>query len=181
MNSAEYDLLVEDIRADGVRVPITLYEGKILDGRHRYKAAKKCSAKLTDLIFTTLPPLADPLAFVVGANLHRRHLNESQRAMIAATVAKMKRGDNQHTPEPAVDTAKAAKMLNVSEKSVTRARAVVDKGSDELQALVLSGKAKLGAVEDIVNNVPKEQQAQSWKDKKMASQRRQRPTRNSLT
>jgi hypothetical protein len=88
--------------------------------------------------------------------------------MVAATVAKVKRGDNQHTPgAAAVDTAKAAKMLNVSEKSVTRARALVNKGSPELQELVRKGEAKLGAVHEVLDK-PKDEQVKSWKEKHRA-------------
>jgi ParB-like chromosome segregation protein Spo0J len=165
MNSAEFDLLAEDIKLNGVRVPITLYEGKILDGRHRYKAASKFSIPLKEENFTRLPSTVDPLAFVVGANLHRRHLSDNQRALVAATITNMRRGDNQHTTAGAVDTAKAAKMLNVSEKSVTRARALVDKGSPQLQQLVREGKAKLGAVQEVLDKPPAEQ-VKSWKAKK---------------
>ena len=34
----------------------------------------------------------DDLAFMLSANLHRRHLNESQWAMVAANIANLKRG-----------------------------------------------------------------------------------------
>jgi hypothetical protein len=35
MSNDEFSALVEDIRTNGLRVPIVLHEGAILDGRHR--------------------------------------------------------------------------------------------------------------------------------------------------
>ena len=35
----------------------------------------------------------DPVAFVIRHNLHRRHLNETQRAVIASKIANMKIGN----------------------------------------------------------------------------------------
>src|SRR4051812_1459658 len=39
LEGAEFEEVVEDVRAHGVREAIWLYEGKILEGRNRYRAA----------------------------------------------------------------------------------------------------------------------------------------------
>lgn len=66
----------------------------------------------------------------------RRHLDESQRAMVAAKLATLGRGGdrgNQHTggkaPIGALPEHEAAARLNVGERSVQRARAVLERGS----------------------------------------------------
>lgn len=39
MPEDQFTALMQDISANGLRQPIVIHEGKILDGRHRYKAA----------------------------------------------------------------------------------------------------------------------------------------------
>lgn len=65
-------------------------------------------------------------------NLHRRHLSESQRAMVAARLATLPKGANQHASIEAPSQADAAELLNVSRPSVQRACDVLDHGVPEL-------------------------------------------------
>ena len=74
--------LVDDIRAHGVREPVWLYDGKILDGRNRYMAAKKAGAQIQTREFTGSP--LEAIEFVWSLNRTRRHMNSSQAAVADA-------------------------------------------------------------------------------------------------
>jgi len=77
--------------------------------------------------FKELPASTDPLAFVISANLARRHLSESQRAMIAERIATMPHGGDRKSDQAlklAVDQTTASKMLNVGASSIRKARKV---------------------------------------------------------
>lgn len=82
MSQSELAALTDDIAEEGQREPITLFEGKILDGWHRYQACNACGRVP---VTVELPGGVNPVAFVKSRNLHRRHLTGSQRA--AAVVA----------------------------------------------------------------------------------------------
>ena len=131
MQGEAFEAFVNDIRINGQREPIVMHDGLILDGRNRWRACKQLG-----IAADTMPLEAgDPLAYVISANLHRRHLDESQRGMIASKLETMKHGDNQHTRGDAnlhVLRADAARLLNVSTRTVASASVVRDKGSPEL-------------------------------------------------
>jgi hypothetical protein len=88
----EFEELVADIAKNGLHHPIVLYEQKILDGRNRYLACKQAAIEPR---FTEYPG-DDAAGDVVSINLRRRHLNESQRGMIAAKLANVIRGSNRY-------------------------------------------------------------------------------------
>lgn len=86
------------------------------------------------------------LAFVVSHNLHRRHMDESQRAMVAAKIANMPHGGayNGGNVDSSIDESKmtqpkAAKLMNVSVPSITRAKKVITSAIPILQDMVESG------------------------------------------
>ncbi len=45
MDDKDYAILKHDIEAVGQQEPIVLYEAKILDGRHRYRACRELGIK----------------------------------------------------------------------------------------------------------------------------------------
>jgi hypothetical protein len=53
------------------------------------------------------------VAFVVSLNLHRRHLDESQRAMVAAKIATLPKGTPQHAQIYASSQEEAAGLLSI--------------------------------------------------------------------
>lgn len=78
MPEATLNALTADIRAHGLRRAIVLYEGRVLDGRNRLKACRLAGVKPRFERYTG----DDPLSYVISANMHRRDLTQSQRAMI---------------------------------------------------------------------------------------------------
>lgn len=154
-----YQDLMADVMKYGVREPIWLYEGKVLDGRNRLRAAEAMGAKYDTRIYEG----DDPAGFVISLNLHRRHLTESQRAAVAAKLANLKVGDNQHKAGPAnlpdhsISQAQAAEMLNVSERSVRAAAKVLHDGDEELVHAVERGDVAVSAAAKVAER-PKEEQ-----------------------
>jgi ParB-like chromosome segregation protein Spo0J len=139
VEGAEFDELVADIREHGLREPVVLFEGKVLDGRNRYRACEGAGVEPTFTVYTG----DDPVSYVISLNLRRRHLSESQRAMVAARLATLKRGDNQHSPIGETSQAKAAELLNVGKRSVERAAEVRDHGAPELVSAVEQRKVSV--------------------------------------
>lgn len=157
----DFTALVDDVRAHGVREPIWIYDGAILDGRNRYRAAEFAGVDCPMRTFDG----DDPVGFVLSLNLTRRHLSEAQRAMVAAKLANMTQGrpeqradkpanlpvflDDKPLPVAPVSQPAAAQMLNVSERSVRAAVKVRDAGTPELVHAVEAGKASIIAAAEV--------------------------------
>ena len=155
LDGKAFDDLAEDIAKNGLREPIWTYQGSILDGRNRYRACERAGITPTSRAYTG----DNPVAFVVSLNLHRRHLDESQRAIVAAKIANLPKGTNQHASIEAPTQTEAAELLNVGRASVQRAREVLDRGAPELVQAVQQGVVSVSAASDI-STLPKTQQAE---------------------
>jgi len=146
MEPDELKELAADIKAHGQREPILLFEGAIIDGRNRFKACEIALVKPRFKAFTG----DDPAALVASLNLHRRHLNESQRAMLAAELLKS-------TPQICGVAAQAAKLVSVSTRSVETALKVNRLGSVDLKKAVLRGAVAVSKAAS-VSHLPKQKQ-----------------------
>jgi hypothetical protein len=158
---ADQDLaaLAADIAAQGLREAVWLYDGRILDGRNRYRVCQARGISCPTRVYEG----DDPLGFVVSMNLHWRHLTESQRSMVAATLANMRQGartDMQppaHVPE--VSTAKAAETLNISERLVRHAKKVQAEARPEVIQAVETGRMAVSAAAKLAEQPEKVQRA----------------------
>jgi hypothetical protein len=155
LDADELKALSTDIFENGQFEPITLFEGKILDGRNRYVA---CLDAGVEPLFTEYNG-RDPIGYVVSLNLKRRHLDESQRAMVAAKLANLSDGQRADRVASSIDLPTAAKMLNVSESSIKRAKTVQREADPEIVKAVESGDVSVSAAA-LFAKLPKEKQAE---------------------
>lgn len=153
LEGAAREELKADIAKNGVLEPIVFLDGAILDGRNRYDIARELGIEYPYVEYEG----DDPLGFVISKNLQRRHLSESQRAMVANKIAKLPKGANQHTAIAVPSQEHAAAMMNVSADSIQRARKVEEQGAPELARAVEEGKVSVSAAAAIVGQPPEVQ------------------------
>lgn len=143
LEGTEFNAFTADIKTNGLMFPIVTFDDLILDGRNRYRA---CQAAGVEPRFE--PYLgSDPVGFVVSANLRRRHLNESQRAMIAEELANLLKHRKKSASSPNLDItiSEAAKLLNVGKSNVSNARRIKKHASPKVVAKVKKGEMSINA------------------------------------
>jgi len=110
MPDDELQALADDIAKHGLREPVVMFDGKVLDGRNRSAACAIAQVKPKTVEFTG--SASEALSFVWSKNRTRRHLSSSQAAIadakraqldeeyqkaIAATVAEQPKGGRPKT------------------------------------------------------------------------------------
>jgi hypothetical protein len=83
MSPDEFAGLKADIEANGLREPIWLHRGKVIDGRNRLKACREIGVEPR---FRDWDGKGSLVEFVVSLNLHRRHLSSGQRAACGTEI-----------------------------------------------------------------------------------------------
>ena len=151
MEAAAFRALVDDIAAHGQKEPILVLAGQIIDGRHRLQACEQLAIEPWTREVQTAE--GDPLSLVISLNLHRRHLSESQRAMVAARLATLVHGQRADYCRDAnlhvCDRQDAAQRLSVSPRSVANAAKVRAAGTPELVAAVERGDVAVSTAAEL--------------------------------
>lgn len=161
----ELEDLANDIRSNGQRTPITRWNGKILDGKNRFAACGIAGIEPTFIEWnpkSTVNAEQEALEFCVSANMNRRQLNESQRAMIAAKIATLRKGWQANPPAGGMSQESAADRVNASVRSTQRAKVVLNDGSKSLVKAVTNGNVSVRDAANIVS-LPKSEQSKAVK------------------
>lgn len=152
MTPSEFTALVDHIRVHRQQEPVVIdAQNRIIDGRHRWRACQALANQGLQVWCQRAESLGlhsedDIREYVIAKNLHRRHLSESQRAMMAAALSANLQSGKGHT------VAQAAEKLKVSPRSVASAKKVREKGSPDLVAAVEQGKVSVSAAARAVDS-----------------------------
>ena len=141
MSGREFDELVEDVRANGLREPVVVSGDQLIDGRNRIRA---CAAAGVVPEVRELPRGTDVASWVMSVNVHRRHLDASQRALLASRLSAL---------SDEVTLSQAGEMMGVSRASVARA-AAVEKGPEPLRAAAREGVVSVGDAYELRGEEP---------------------------
>lgn len=108
------------VAANGLRMPITLYEDAVLDGWHRYCACDQTGVEPKYVTFAGNDE--DAVKLVAAANVMRRHLTAGERADAAASVAGWLQGRPKKGLPASISQDDAAELFGVSERAVVAAK-----------------------------------------------------------
>lgn len=159
MAADDFDAFVEDIRANGQLVPIWVRGGEVIDGRKRLAACQRIGVEPKVI---NLDPAQDAEAVARALNVLRTHYTPSQRAWFASDRPMLRRGSvaaqvskfgHQHS------IGQVATEAGVSRTAVAEAKRIRQVASPEVGRAIEAGKLTLHAAEQIVDSVPRAEQA----------------------
>lgn len=134
-----FDAMVLSIIRDGQIEPILLWEGRIIDGRNRYRACISAGVVPRCEHLDGMSP--ETLGrFVEAKNVTRRHLTEAQRAMAAARLSSL----------TGMQIIPAALSMSVSRASTVRARAILASGDSNVIRLIDRGALGIKQGHDLI-------------------------------
>lgn len=114
MNEREFETLQASIKADGLLRPIELYEGKILDGRNRYKAGLSIGYKFRISDFVTFVGTTEQAWTRANAdNVARRHLTDEDKKILVRRMLE---------EHPRRSNREIARLCGVSHPTVAKLR-----------------------------------------------------------
>jgi ParB-like chromosome segregation protein Spo0J len=173
MSDSEIDKLAEDIRENGLLHPIVVHDGQVVDGRNRLEGCKRAGV---EPVFVEWKGEGSIVSWILSANLHRRHLTDGQRAIVAGRVAEALAAEGRERsaqnlrktgglvdgldltrPGEGRSSEQAASLLNVSASATKQATKVLKTGDEKLIEAVTEGKVSLDAAAQVAG-LPKKQQ-----------------------
>ena len=159
MAAEDFQGLKDSIENIGVQNPITIFEGMVVDGWNRYKAANELGM---DCPSKELDAWIDPVAFVRAQNKDRRHLPLSAWALIEVSLREWKpshRPDKGELSSPLqASNQEMADAVGVTTRTIQQAKAVQSKAAPEVIAAVKAGEIGLPKAAAIAK-LPKAEQA----------------------
>ena len=156
MQADEFQSLVESIGNIGVQNPITLLDGMVIDGWHRYKAATSLGMDCPTVELDD----KDPRDFVLAQNKARRNLTASQRAAAVTSVYQWRpHGDQRSavTADRVKTTKELAAIAGVGTRSIEQAKTVQATGVKAVQDAVKTGSVSVEVAAAVAKLPAKEQ------------------------
>lgn len=127
MSSDDLAALAEDIKTNGLRHPVVLWQGQVLDGWHRFSACKAAGVEVRTVQFDG----ADPVAYVLSANLARRHLTPAQRAHAVVACSEWRGVGRYSAALQSKTTAEMAREADVSPRTIQNVKAGIRAGKGD--------------------------------------------------
>lgn len=140
MSTGELESLRRSMADHGQLVPVMVNDNQVVDGRHRMQVAQMLGR---DLVVDDVNADSDLARRSLTANVARRHLSDSQRAMIAARLVTTTRGHAAGIND--VTQAGAADMLGVSTRYVRDACWLIATQNEQVIDEVWGGMLSLRA------------------------------------
>lgn len=140
MCAEDFQALTDSIQAIGVQNPVTLFEGMVIDGWHRFRAANDLGMDCPSVDLGDV----DPRDFVMAQNKARRHITQAQLAMATTAVYawhpahRAKKEVATEYPLPKTN-AELAAIAGVGIATIKQAKAVQSHAAPEVEAAVKTG------------------------------------------
>jgi ParB-like chromosome segregation protein Spo0J len=150
MPDDQFESLKDSISNIGVQEPITVFEGMVLDGWHRFTAANEVGAQCPTVELGDV----DPQDFVIAKNKARRHITASQLAAAVVAVYGWRSVGRPNVAPGATLTktnAELAELAGTSVRTIRQAKTVESKATPEVKEAVKAGVMSVKKAAETVN------------------------------